>query len=135
MGFTRPKSSAAATKISETPKKEVPGKVYPTFDLHTKDEEGKLVRLCGLFQKVDKKGRPMWVGNSDTHVFFLFRNDKTGLSLHVADQVAKGAPRPEITRLVEKFYDNESKKGTTYQSGKDSDGNQFLIFKYTPKEA
>jgi hypothetical protein len=127
-GFKRPTSKVTAQADSGTSK----GKVYPTYDLQTKDEEGKLVRLCGLFQKVDKKGRPMWVGNTDDTVFFMF-DGKGGKSLHFAEQVAKGEKRPPMQKLVEKLYENEAKSGVKYMRGKDDEGTEFLVFKFTPK--
>jgi hypothetical protein len=126
---SKPTTTAAAAPAASATKE----KVYPTYDLNTKDEDGKLVRLCGLFQKVDKKGRPMWVGNSDTHCFFLFRN-KMGLNLHCSEQVEKGAPRPEMTKLVDKFEEATTKKdGTKYYKGEDTEGTPFLVFTWKPK--
>jgi len=136
-GFKRPTSKAAAPTITPSEEAAAPvavvkEKVYPTYDLQTKDEEGKLVKICGLFQKIDKKGRPMWVGNDETNVFFLF-DGKTGKTLHMAEQVAKGEKRPPMQRLVEKFFENEAKSGLKYLRGKDSEDNEFLVFNYTPK--
>lgn len=141
-GFKRPTSNATTAPAAATADTTVANntevkkdKVYPTYDLQTKDEEGKLIRLCGLFQKVDKKGRPMWIGNDEESntVFFLF-SGKNGLNLHCAPQVAKGEKRPPMQQLVTQFYENTAKSGLVYNRGKDEDGTEFLVFKYTPKK-
>ena len=101
----------------------------PVFSLSIALDEG-LKKLTGLFENRSKAGNTYWSGKDEEgNRFYLYPsdNDKIAFSLSV-----KANGSEEMEKLTG-LFENTSKAGTTYWSGKTKDDDRFMLFRNEPK--